>query len=249
MENDSITKTKLQFFPGLMLLIFAIILSALKVVGPPSYEPARMLVSLSAWLFSLFAIVFTLGSIIIFITKKIRRGDEYEIVKKTVLIALEFVILALVFFYVNTNNRAQALIRIVFSPSKVQIEKYLQKINTLSVGKEISQSEVDTIKIMFKEGAPSRIYDEMQKGHFTTPKGAKSRMQNNLLEIEKLDGSCYFVGTKNKAYLKKCADGDIYVKYGWDACFPGQLDCIGENYTENYLIRNVNGKYEIIEAN
>jgi len=196
-----------------------------------------------------FPIVVSFGlvifSAILFAIKKIKKDNNYLFFKKALIVLAELLILFLLVQF------SWQYIEPVFVQSKEQIKNMYKKLNTLNIGKEVSQTEVDSIKLLFKDDTPSKIYADMrkvQKG-FQTPQGSPIARQKNLLQIEKLDKECHYEGEKSKLfYFENCTDGDLYVKYGWDACFPNQLDCVGENYFENYLIRSVNGEYKIIEV-
>jgi hypothetical protein len=234
MENNLIIKTKLQLIPGITLLIFAVLSVIFKFIGHPYITLINnLLINLLVWLSTILGATFVFISLMIYIIKVIKKNNDYTLFKKTILISLEFIILLFI-FSVGSN-----FINPLFYPSEAQNEAYIKKLNTLKIGKTVPQMEVDYVRLLFKDGSPLEAPVGM--------KSARPERQNNLLEIEKLDEMCHFAGTKKTTYFEKCADGDLYVRYGWDICFPDNIDCFGETYFEKYLIRNINGNYEIID--
>ena len=234
MENNLIIKTKFQLIPVIMFVLPVV---ALKIYSYYDisivfgWQP--IIVNILIWLLNVLIVIFIFASLIIIIIKIIKKNSDYALLKKTSLILLELIILYFIFSGLG------------YHPSKSQVSAYIQKKNTLQVGKGVSQSEVDTIRLLFKDKSPSEIYANMQKGKFRTSYGDPLARQNNLLEIEKLDKECHYIGEDLKPIFNNCVEGDLYVKYGWDNCFP-QSDCIGDTYFENYLIRSVSGGYKII---
>jgi hypothetical protein len=242
MENDSVIKTRLQLIPGITLLIFFALIVTFKFIGYPEIASIGLLINLLTWLLAIFGAIFACISLITYIFKIIKKSNDYTILKKTSLIALEFIILFSLLLFTKD------LLRPLSYPTRTQTEAYVKKLNTLIVGKNVAPEEVNAIKLLFKDESPSKAYTNLQKGTFQKPQGSRSERQNNLLKIEKLDKDCNFMNTKNTAYFKNCVDGDLYVRYGWDMCFPGQLDCIGDNYFEDYQLRTIDGKLEIIKV-
>jgi len=241
MENNSIIKTKFQLIPGIILTAFIILFIALKFSDYPDPDIAQRLWSAFEWIFALLAVVFVFISLVVLVIKIIKKNNDYTLLKKTGLMLLELIIL----FFMLLGT--QGFIKSFFHISQAQEEARIHKLNDLKIGEGVSQADVNDMKLFFKDGALSEIYAEMRQGKIGIPKGDPSKRSKNLLKIEKLDKNCHFIGEESWSF-ENCAEGDLYVVYGWDACRPQLLDCLGENYYESYLIRNVKGEYKIIEA-
>jgi hypothetical protein len=227
-----IFKTKLQLIPIVTLFVFVVILITLGFQEYPNKILAGLAYQLLIFFFGIFLVLFIFSAVFIFIKSIMNKDGKYYLLKKLILVSIELVIVLCIIFIVK--NKVLAF----FKPSEDQMDKWIEKNNSLQVGGNISAIEISSVRKLLEK----KTGDMGIKPYSPYP--------DRVLKILKLNKLCNPVESRNikqNRTFSMCLDGDFYVEYGMDRCFPNSFDCVGERNLEFYLIRNENGNYSTKE--